>query len=185
METTTFLCFTIHLNKDEKFIEPISKNRFQLQVYICRGFIALLIFLFYVNSSLCNEIIENFYMKFLKSSKIFTHFAFEPLLASLCFLLNIVWYSIIDYFIPYLHKYRIRKSSDLSSWDNRFRDALSQEILWYLGFWIPYGGYMRARTMPQTAASITVIMKEVFLALVIYDFAFFIGHNILHRSSIL
>ena len=81
--------------------------------------------------------------------------------------------------------YRIQVSDSLAAWNKRLRDALRGEILWYLGLWIPFGGIVQARRIPDYAPDVGQITRQVILALWLYDILFFIGHNVLHRSKFL
>ena len=73
----------------------------------------------------------------------------------------------------------------MQAWKNRVQDGLTHEVPWYLGFWIPFGAIMKARRIPSTAPTLGLVAREVCSALFIYDFLFFVGHNLLHRVPIL
>ena len=73
----------------------------------------------------------------------------------------------------------------MAAWKNRVQDGLTNEVPWYLGFWIPFGGIVKARRIPTSPPTLGLVFREVLLALLIYDFLFFLGHNLLHRVPFL
>ena len=120
----------------------------------------------------------------LRSWSFFHSFAFEPALASTCFAVYIAIFAAIDHWVPSLWRYRIQPKGEVGdsmrAWEQRLGDALSFEVPLYLGFWVPFGFIMRARKVQETT-SLAIVLKEVLLALLIYDGLFFAGHNLLHR----
>jgi sterol desaturase/sphingolipid hydroxylase (fatty acid hydroxylase superfamily) len=162
----------------------ISNQEFEKETSICRAIFGLLLSAVVINYSVLNNAMQSFYLSTAKL-RFFQHYSFEPILSSFVFALNILMYFIIDKYIPRLHKYRIQKSDSMLAWKDRLRDGLSNEVPWYLGFWIPFGGIMKARRISFQAPSLWRVGKEVFLGLLIYDFLFYIGHNCLHRVPFL
>lgn len=167
--------------KETTRIHPID---FQRQVHICRVLSIIAIIALYFNYATIDRKFQSFY-GWLVNVPFFRHFSFEPLLASTVFAINIAFFAIVDYFIPSLHKYRIQTTDSLLAWKNRLREGLSHEVLWYLGFWIPFGGIMRARRVSPTPISLALAGREVLLGLFIYDFLFFFGHKLLHKIPFL
>jgi len=165
----------------------ILPTQFRKHVYICRAVYLAAFTLFVLNFNTADVLVQRAYAN-LKAVRFFHHYAFEPILASLCFIFYISYYAIIDFYVPSLWKYRIQPAGpvgdNMLAWKDRLRDALSFEVPLYLGFWIPFGGIVRARKI-QKATSLALVGKEVVLALVIYDTLFFFGHWILHRNSFL
>lgn len=162
----------------------ITPDDFKNEVYISRAICFVLASVSVLNYSSANSALQSFYL-FIAKLSFFQHYSFEPILASITFALNIAWYALIDYKIPALQKYRVQKSDSMLAWKNRLYDGLTHEVPWYLGFWIPFGGIMKARKISPFPPTLMTVTTEVFLGLVIYDFLFFIGHNFLHKVPFL
>jgi sterol desaturase/sphingolipid hydroxylase (fatty acid hydroxylase superfamily) len=165
----------------------ISTTQFRKHVTIVRMVTLAVVGLFVRNFQTADVLVQGAYAS-LKTVRFFRHFAFEPLLASFCFLFYISYYAIIDFFVPPLWKYRIQPAGPVGdtmlAWKDRLRDALSFEVPLYLGVWIPFGGIVKARKIQETT-SLALVSREVVLALIIYDTLFYFGHWILHRNSFL
>jgi sterol desaturase/sphingolipid hydroxylase (fatty acid hydroxylase superfamily) len=122
----------------------------------------------------------------------FRHSAFEPLLASTVFAMQIAKWAWIDHrlseYIPYLKLYRISQDSDsLAAWRGR-SVAAKEEVVWYLVPWVPFGCVYqgRGRTIAHFTSSIpslSRVLVDAMAALLVYDLLFFVGHYVMHRSS--
>ena len=164
--------------------ERIPEEEFR-KLVVCFRALALVTTIFVaLNVHSVDLWISTTYSSLLRCS-FFHHYSFEPLWASTCFTVSIFFFWVIDKHVPILHRYRTQSSDSLLAWKDRVRDGLTNEVPWYLGFWIPFGGIMKARRIPVTSPTLKLVTYEVLMGLIIYDFLFFVGHNILHKSPIL
>ena len=180
--------FDHELNSQITYNDPsirIDSKTFQKQTSLWRILTSITFLFGYLNHTKLDAFMNNLYTNYILNMKIFHHYSFEPLLASFCFASYIGIYAIFDYFIPSLHKYRIQNNDSLIAWKDRLKDSLFNEVPWYLGVWVPFGGFMKARKVSYVSPNLLVIFKEVFLGLILYDLFFFIGHNLLHRVPFL
>lgn len=161
-------------------ISRIQPDVFKREVNICRSVAVACFAIVMKNFSWINQHLQTFYTGSLARIPFFHHYAFEPILASTCFAVYISYYAIIDYLVPSLWKYRIQPTDSMLAWKERLRDAISFEVPLYLGFWIPFGGILRARKVQQST-SLSLVCREVIMALIIYDLIFFCGHSLLHK----
>ena len=170
----------------ENYTTRITENVFNRQVQVFRALSVGAVALILSNFDKLDLVVQSCYQSLLQFP-FFHHYAFEPILASTCFAFFIGISAIIDYCVPVLWKYRIQPQGPgdtMIAWKERLRDALSFEVPLYLAFWIPFGGFVKARKI-QTSVSLGLVIQEVFAALIIYDALFFLGHNLLHRSNFL
>lgn len=167
----------------ERSCDRISTSTFRFQVIVSRAIFTLLLGIFAVYWVEINILVEKSW-SILLQSPVFRHDSFEPVTSSLFFALNITWWMIIDFHIPYLHKYRIQITDTNNAWKGR-EVALYQEALWYLFPWIVFDIFCPRRNLPTAAPSLLQICSDVVLSLLAYDLLFFIGHNALHKSKIL
>ena len=162
----------------------ISPNEFKKQVRVCRAIGLGAVGLVASNWQALDAALQSFYGSHLQSWPFFRHYAFEPILASTCFALYIAYFAVLDHWVPAAWRYRLQaqgpQGDSMAAWRNRLKDALTYEVPLYLGVWIPFGGIVRARRVHQTT-SLGLVIREVLLALVIYDALFYLGHNALHR----
>ena len=164
--------------------ERIDKETFEKQVSNVRIIALAVVSLVLLNQDSINSFISDVYLKLISNS-FYVHYSFEPLWASTCFAVSIASFWVVDKWIPSLHRYRIQKSNSMAAWKNRVQDGLTNEVPWYLGFWIPFGGIVKARRIPSNPPTLCLIFQEVLSALLIYDLLFFLGHNLLHRVPFL
>lgn len=118
----------------------------------------------------------------LYQSPIFRYDSFEPLMASLCFGVNIAGWMLVDFYIPALHRFRIHKNnSENVAWKGRER-ALYEEAVWYLAPWLVIDYFFPRRTLPIKHITVYSLVFECVMALLVYDLLFFCGHYyVLHR----
>lgn len=165
----------------------VEPEEFERETWAARGVFGTIVACSYLNYSYLNAAVESFYAA-LRSWSFFHHFSFEPLWASTVFAVCIAWWAMVDYCLPGLHKYRLQKSNSMIAWKDRLRDGLSNEVPWYLGLWIPFGGIMKSLGLGRkiaTSTSLGLVASEVGLGLLLYDFFFFFGHNLLHKVPLL
>lgn len=135
--------------------------------------------------STINETLQGQY-EYLLSTWWFRHDSFEPCWASFLFALNIGAFMIIDFYLPQLHKYRIRdrdvdergklnrekmkkignlqifkdstdnSSSFRDSWKGRY-SALWQETLWYLAPWLILDSFYKRRHLILVSKAPTLL----------------------------
>lgn len=165
----------------------VAPHEFTRQVWIARGVFTAATGAVIANYGHLNTAVEGLYAT-LRSWRFFHHFSFEPLWASTVFAVCIAWWAVVDYCLPDLHQFRLQKSNSMVAWKDRLRDGLTNEVPWYLGLWIPFGGFMKSLGLGRkiaTSTSLGLVASEVALGLLLYDFFFFFGHNLLHKVPLL
>ena len=93
------------------------------------------------------------------------------------------WY-VVDFHVPYLHRYRISPSDDINTWMGR-QDTFWNETFWYISPWLVIDYFIPRRKLPLLAPTLPEIVWQIFMALVVFDVIFFLGHKAFHNSPYL
>ncbi|KAJ1379604.1 hypothetical protein B484DRAFT_460408, partial [Ochromonadaceae sp. CCMP2298] len=129
-----------------------------------------------------NALISFVWLTYLVESPLFKHDSFEPLLSTFTFGVVMALWVVIDFYFPWLHRYRISTSDDVSAWKGREK-AFLNETFWYISPWLVIDFFIPRRRLPALAPTFPVIIWQIALALVVFDFIFFLGHRAFHSSS--
>lgn len=115
-----------------KVVSRISRKVFQKEVELCRLLVITAVVLVFSNQAILNQWIKNGW-KYLLTSALFKHDSFEPILSTAVFFAVMMVWMVIDFYVPYLHRYRILNSDSNASWKGR-ENALINETMWYRCF---------------------------------------------------
>jgi sterol desaturase/sphingolipid hydroxylase (fatty acid hydroxylase superfamily) len=159
----------------------ISQKDFQLQVRVFRIIAIAAVCLVVYCAPFFDQFIDYTWRQFLYRSTIFRHDTFEPMLASVWFLIVIsCWYE-IDMKVKFLDKYRIHNTTEEQgnkSWKGR-ESALWNEGAWYLLPLIVIDYFFPRRKLQVQPPTFAQMSWEIFLSLFLYDLLFFFGHYFL------
>ena len=159
----------------------ISKQDFLRQQTLSRIIVSVLISLSYMLCEDIDRLIKASWEHILTKSNLFKHDSFEPILASCTFFVVLYFWFILDYYVPYFHKYRVTRSEEVSlSWKGR-ESVLWKEGLWYLGPLLVIDYFIKRKSLPVEAPTLGQVCVQIFLALFTYDLLFFCGHMVLHK----
>jgi len=162
----------------------VSESEFQTQVWIARGVYVIGIALAIQYSTTLDKWIEFIWTKVLYHNSLFKHDTFEPLLSSFWFFVVFMFWYVVDFHVPSLHKYRILPSDSNETWMGR------QSVIWnegaiYLLPWVIIDFFFPRRKLPTEFPTFYGMITEIAISLFYYDLLFFIGHIIMHKSKYL
>jgi len=100
-------------------------------------------------------------------------------LSTVTFFFVMLTWCFIDFYCPSLHKYRHSKSDDCSAWNGR-ESAFFRETVWYIAPWLVIDCFWKRRKLPIEPPTFFQLVGQIVLALVAFDFFFFVGHVALH-----
>ena len=162
----------------------VPKVAFGRQVAACRILYLLVAFLCWLYVNELNALIAHVWASYLLTSALFKHDSFEPLLSTFTFGVVMFSWCAIDFYLPYFHRYRISLSNDISTWKGR-EETFWKETFWYISPWLVIDYFIPRRKLPLLAPTLPEIVWQIFLALVVFDVIFFIGHLAFHNSPFL
>jgi sterol desaturase/sphingolipid hydroxylase (fatty acid hydroxylase superfamily) len=132
-----------------------------------------------------NGFIETSWKHHISTLALFNHESFELVLSSATFSVVMSIWVMIDFYLPYFHKYRISDSDDVSAWRGR-ETALWNETIWYIATKLVLDFFFfQRRILPLQAPTLLAIVWQVSLALFVYDLIFVAGHYAFHASRFL
>jgi sterol desaturase/sphingolipid hydroxylase (fatty acid hydroxylase superfamily) len=158
-------------------IHPIA---FLEQVFIARIVAGASVTVFLRYYLTIEDALQDLYPS-IRDSAVFQHESFEPLLASTVFFILILGWYLIDRYVPVLHRYRIQSSDSLVAWKNR-QEVFFKEAAWYLLPLLVFDHFVKRRRIPIEPPSLSQLIREVMVALLIYDSLFFFVHRTWHAS---
>ena len=162
----------------------VTLSEFRREVAFSRIVALGIIFLCWYRVEELNEGVAFVWEKYLRTSEIFKHDSFEPLLSTVIFGVVMSIWVVIDFYMPYFHRYRITRSDDVSAWKGR-ESAIWKETFWYISPWLVIDFFIKRRKLPMTAPTFPVLVWQICLALFMFDLFFFFGHKTFHASSFL
>jgi sterol desaturase/sphingolipid hydroxylase (fatty acid hydroxylase superfamily) len=157
-------------------------RNFQAQVWVSRAAWCVVCLAVYRNVDVIDAFLDSAWNNHIKVNPLFKHDSFEPCMASLCFAVYISMWMVIDFCVPMLHVYRIqqRHRDSNAAWRGR-ESAIYQEALWYLLPWLVIDYFVPRRRMPSVSPTVYMLLKEISLSLIGYDFLFYVGHSVMHK----
>lgn len=157
----------------------ISVNRFATEVQYSRAVMLGIVWLCWQNRLYFDALVRWFYCEVLIHSWVFRHESFEPVLSTVTFFLVITAWYLVDSYCTWLRKYRFSSSDDLSARNGR-QSAFFKETIWYIAPWLVIDCFWKRRYLPAEPPTFLQILAQIFLALLAFDFFFFVGHVTLH-----
>lgn len=146
---------------------------------------SLVLYIIYNNYS--NNLIKSLWT-ILINNKLFTHDTFEPLLASLSFLIWMSIYGLI-YHIPFFNKYKIVNNTTTPNTKKDYKIGRLQSILAGISYLAPFFLFdniyprRKERIASLHYPSLYRIVFDVSICLLIYDFLFYFIHLAFHSSK--
>lgn len=167
----------------------IAEKDFRVQQTMARLCTAFIIALCTIFIEPINSAIDQAWKMHISQSSIFRNETFEPFLASITFILVVQGWFVIDYYVPFFHRYRISNSDDVGiSWKGR-ESTYVREGLWYIVPLLVIDYYIKRREAfvdrCTVAPSLPQIGWQIFLAFFVYDFLFYCGHIVQHSVPFL
>lgn len=157
----------------------ISAHRFAFEVQLSRAIAVGIILLCWQHHAYLDACVRWFYCDILIHSWIFRHESFEPVLSTVTFFFVMMSWYLIDFHCIWLHKYRFSRSDNLSAWNGR-QSAFFKETVWYIAPWLVIDCFWKRRHLPVDPPTFFQVVSQILLALLAFDFFFFIGHVTLH-----
>lgn len=162
----------------------VPNAQFVRHVWLSRIVLIICCILCCVHVEQLNLLLAFVWEEYLRTSSIFKHDSFEPLLSTVVFgVVMFSWY-VVDFHVPYLHRYRISTSDDISTWMGR-QSAFWNETFWYISPWLVIDYFIPRRKLPLLAPTFPQMVLQIVLALVLFDLFFFVGHVCFHSSAFL
>jgi cholesterol 25-hydroxylase len=162
-----------------KALHRVSEHEFQREVACFRVISLVIICCCWYNVDFLNSVVESVWKDQLFVSPLFKHDSFEPLLSTFVFGIVMLYWLIVDFYVPSMHRYRISPSDDVSAWKGREK-AFWNETFWYISPWLVIDFFIPRRKLPVNAPTFPQIVWQIVLALVVFDIIFFIGHRCFH-----
>lgn len=162
----------------------MSSVQFKRLVWFFRSLFVITAALCYIYVHKLNSIVAFVWERYLRTSALFKHDSFEPLLSTATFgLVMMMWY-LVDFHIPLLHQFRITGLDDVKTWNGR-QSAFWKETFWYISPWLIIDFFIPRRRLPLIAPTFPQMILQIVLALVLFDLFFFLGHMSFHSSKFL
>mmetsp|Transcript_1676 Transcript_1676/g.2732 ORF Transcript_1676/g.2732 Transcript_1676/m.2732 type:complete len:279 (-) Transcript_1676:9-845(-) len=162
----------------------VPPELFRQQVAVARvcAVVIVLMCSYYVEE--INVFIEVVWGRYLRTNALFKHDSFEPLLSTFTFGVVMFVWVMIDFYLPWFHRYRISNSDDISTWKGREK-AFWNETFWYISPWLVIDFFIPRRKLPTEVPTFPQIVWQIGLALFMFDLFFFMGHYCFHHNAFL